>query len=406
MPFQLYPHLPAGHSNEGVVKDELFSQLIDQRAPEMTHEQRKHRADGLAAAWRAEGLTLKSPPTGLNGGGGRMGSSFDAQRLILLARHLGKEDAMIEEIYAANHSRDECLSDWGVLLACARRAGIPQAERALASGWGVRETVAKIEQYKEMGVTAVPVVVVDSVDGAPLQAVLSSGAPEMDYLRELLGHLIGTGKLPWKAGAQPMPLPQPKGNWQPNAPAGDGCSRSRTPAELQCARGGSGECAGSGGERRALAARKDGKLSGGDDAAARQRGNGTSGGSSRKKAGGTTAGADGGRARARVLSMLSKDAPKGGGGGLEDIDDDGDGITCGGADGRCTGGNRPLASRPFAAPTRPLASVADANVDRRLRRSEALGLGLPDNLLDGSRKPTAARPLAFRIDADFVTCTQ
>ena len=120
MPFQLYPQLPARYSNQGTVKDDLFNELISQRYGEAaTPEKRKHRADGLVQAWKAEGLELKSPPTGLNGGGGRMGSSFDAQRLILLARHQGREDAMIEEVYTANHTRDECLSDYAVLLACA-----------------------------------------------------------------------------------------------------------------------------------------------------------------------------------------------------------------------------------------------------------------------------------------------
>ena len=217
MPFQLYPQLPAGTSNEGMVKDELFKGLIDQRAPGMTEEQRRHRADGLVEAWNAEGLCLKSPPTGLNtGGGGRMGSSFDSQRLILLAREQGVEDAMIEEVYAANHTRDECLSDWKVLLRCAERAGVKKAEVALLSGWGMRETVAKIEEYKAMGVTAVPVIVIDSYKNIPIKAVLSSGAPEREFLRQAFLQLIETGKLPWQPAQHQLPSPQPKANWNPN----------------------------------------------------------------------------------------------------------------------------------------------------------------------------------------------
>ena len=218
MPFQLYPQLPAGQSNKGMVKDELFGELLKQRAPEMTPEQRKARVAGLSAAWKAEGLHLQSPPTGLNGGGGRMGSSFDAQRLILLARSQGREDAMIEEVYAANHSRDECLSDWAVLLSCAQRAGVRDAEATLASGWGVQETLMKIEEYRQMGVTAVPVVVVDSVDAHPIKAVLSSGAPEPEFIRLTLAHLIQTGALPWKPEKQMLPQPQPALNWQPGTP--------------------------------------------------------------------------------------------------------------------------------------------------------------------------------------------
>lgn len=255
MPFQLYPQLPAGRSDKGVVKDELFGDLIKQRYPGATEEMRLSRVKGLAQAWKAEGLELKSPPTGLNaGGGGRMGSSFDSQRLILLAREQGCEDAMIEEVYSANHSRDECLSDWSVLLGCAKRAGVKGAEVALSSGWGVKETVAKIEEYKAMGVTAVPVVVVDSIDATPIKSVLSSGAPETDFIRETLAHLAATSRLPWATEQQELPSPQPRGlpspqpptNWTPTAPKpraepmGEPASGTRG--------GGKGEGGGKGGE--------------------------------------------------------------------------------------------------------------------------------------------------------------
>ena len=207
MPFQLYPQLPAGRSNDGVVKDELFRSLIEERAPGMSDEAKLKRVEGLVSAWKAEGLRLKSPPTGLNAGaGGRMGSSFDAQRLILLARRQGREDAMIEEVYAANHSRDECLSDWCVLSACAKRAGVRHVDEALASGWGAAETAATIEEYRRLGVTAVPMCIVHSIDGQPIRSVLSSGAPEPDFLRAALHHIIEHGRLPW---AETFPQPPP-----------------------------------------------------------------------------------------------------------------------------------------------------------------------------------------------------
>ena len=217
MPFQLYPHLACGASNEGVVKDEIFRELIEQRAPNMTDEQRLSRVKPLCQAWASEGLVLKSPPTGLNqNGGGRMGSSFDSQRLILLAREQDKEDAMIEEVYAANHSRDECLSNWEVLLSCAERAGVVGAREALQNGWGVAETIAKINEYKAMGVSAVPVVVIDSCADVPVKAVLSSGAPESDFLKQVFTHLLATGRMPWSPDQQPLPSPQPPGNWAPS----------------------------------------------------------------------------------------------------------------------------------------------------------------------------------------------
>ena len=60
-------------------------------------------------------------------------------------RRLCAQDAMIEEIYAANHERDECLSDWTVLEGCASRAGVQGATAALASGFGVAATKRKFE---------------------------------------------------------------------------------------------------------------------------------------------------------------------------------------------------------------------------------------------------------------------
>ena len=41
MPFQLYPQLACGASNEGVVKDDIFREMIEKRAPDMTDEQRR-----------------------------------------------------------------------------------------------------------------------------------------------------------------------------------------------------------------------------------------------------------------------------------------------------------------------------------------------------------------------------
>ena len=224
MPFQLYPQLPTGTSNAGMPKDDIFRGLLNQRAPDMTNEQRLARVGPLCDAWKAEGLCLKSPPTGLNeNNGGRMGSSFDSQRLILLARHQGREDAMIEEVYSANHSCDRCLSDWDVLLGCAERAGVVGAREALSSGWGVTETLQKIEDYRSMGVTAVPVVVIDSCDDVPIKAVLSSGAPERSFLRDIFSHLLATGRLPWGADAKQLPgASGPPQLAPPSTPAGGG----------------------------------------------------------------------------------------------------------------------------------------------------------------------------------------
>jgi hypothetical protein len=368
MPFQLYGGLlPSGASNSGVVKDELFSSLLAARAPDMTEEQRLARVAPLTAAWAAEGLTLRSPPTGLNrDGGGRMGSSLDAQRLILLARKQGLEDAMIEEVYGANHARDECLSEWSVLLACAKRAGVRGAEEALEQGWGMAETLAKIDEYQQMGVTAVPVCVVDSVGGAPVRAVLSSGAPEVAYLRACFAHLLRVGKLPWDPEQQPLPSPQPAGAWTPGQQAQTPVCE--TPQEEQRQR-------------------------------QRQR--------QRQQQ-------PPGAAISRVLDLL------GGGPG----DDDGIATACG-----RRGPNRaPPSCDPDRPPRRssetsrchpplprPLPRPPDHHPDRHHREERDGGTPAaadendraPINLLSGSLRAFAGgRKHHFVIDADFVTCTQ
>jgi len=349
MPFQLYPQLPAGYSNEGVVKDQLFADLIEQRSPGMTEEQRRHRADGLVSAWCAEGLCLRSPPTGFNrDGGGRMGSSFDSQRLILLARAQGVEDAMIEEVYAANHTRDECLSDYSVLLGCAERAGVRDAKAALNSGWGMKETLAKIEEYRAMGLTAVPVVFVDSFNGTPIKSVLSSGAPETDFLREALRHVVQTGKLPWQDSGRPLPppaqqlpSPQPKINWTPQL-AGASPQAAPSPSAAPSSRTGGASMG---------VARAKGEEKG-----------------------------EVGSAHARVLQML--------GGGET-------------GSGKATAGE--------TASTTAVTEAGSRDSDRSaLPQKGACAdvTGAVTNVLAGSKRKSRSRPHAMFIDADFVTCTQ
>ena len=373
MPFQLYPQLPAGASNDGIVKDELFGNLFAARvasgeAPAMTEEQRLQRVVPLSAAWAAEGLKLSSPPTGLNAnGGGRMGSSFDAQRLILLARSQGCEDRMIEEIYYANHTNDECLSDWSVLLRCARKAGVKDAEGALRSGWGVSETINKINEYRAMGVTAVPVVVIDSLDDLPIKGVLSSGAPETDFLREVFAHLLQYGRLPWSADKKPMPSPQPKGNWQPN---------HLSQPQPSSGGGGGGGCANT--CRKPIgppvespsSKKKEEEEGGGSGEAKKAEVNG------------------GGGAMSRIQSMLSGGGSKSSGGG---------------------GGSS--AAKGFdVSPLKTAIGACDENIKCTNGRCDA-PLTLKDcravkNVLSGSKRPSTERPHFLSIDADFVTCTQ
>lgn len=127
------------------------------------------RGRRLRAAWKADGLTLAPK-------GGRWGQSFDAQRLISLARKQGREDAMVEEIYSGNHEQNQPLSEWAFLLAAASRAGVAGAEEMLKSDQEVAEVRARIQKHIDMGINAVPVIVVNDqqpIHGAPDHEVLA-----------------------------------------------------------------------------------------------------------------------------------------------------------------------------------------------------------------------------------------
>merc|ERR1712218_752284 len=101
----------------------------------------------LQTAWREDDLSLSNREGG-------WGNSFDAQRLISLARKQGREDQMIEAIYAANHEQNLPLSNWSVLLKCAEIAGVTGAAEMLKSEQESAEVSAKVQKYVDMGISA------------------------------------------------------------------------------------------------------------------------------------------------------------------------------------------------------------------------------------------------------------
>lgn len=122
----------------------------------------------LTEQWSGDGLTLAPRD-------GNWGQSFDAQRLISFARKQGREHWMVEEIYKGNHEHNQPLSEWSFLLAAAERAGVTGAEEMLKSDQETDEVLNKIRKHQEMGINAVPVIVING--GAPIH-----GAPDHDLL--------------------------------------------------------------------------------------------------------------------------------------------------------------------------------------------------------------------------------
>jgi len=167
-----------------VDKKEFFRKLGEMRDPGMDEAAREGRFKFLQGAWKEEGLNLC-------GRRGQLGSSFDAQRLISLSRKQEREDQMIEAIYTANHEQNLCLSSWPVLLGCAAKAGVKGAEEMLNSQQEVDEVKAKIQQFKDMGINSVPVLVVND-------SFAIHGAPEQTYLRKVFLEVIDKGdNLQW-----------------------------------------------------------------------------------------------------------------------------------------------------------------------------------------------------------------
>lgn len=100
-------------------------------------------------------------------------NTFDAHRLVKWAGEQGKQTAMKQACFDAYFGRAEDVSDAGVLVSCAERAGLDgdRAGAVLSSdqyAGAVREDEAK---YQQAGVSAVPAYIIN-------QTFLVSGAQE------------------------------------------------------------------------------------------------------------------------------------------------------------------------------------------------------------------------------------
>lgn len=180
---------------DGVDKEKFFQDLSLQRHPEADKEAQKQGFKHLQGEWKKDGLQLSERK-------GSLGNSFDAQRLILLARKQGREDQMIEAIYTANHENNLCLSNVYVLLACAEKAGIQGAEEMLRSDEGHEEVFEKIQSYRAMGITSVPTLIFND-------KYSFVGAPERRMLEAALKGLVENGdNVVWPPELPPVEIPE------------------------------------------------------------------------------------------------------------------------------------------------------------------------------------------------------
>lgn len=169
MPFSLDPSLPGG---SGVDKQERRKRLMKERGS--SEEESQARMGRTKAAYAAEGINLSYA--------GRTGNSFDAHRLVRLARSQGKEDPLVEELYSNYHESELCLSEMSVLLAAAKKAGVKGAEEFLRSDQDKKELKAQYEHYAQY-TNSVPFFIIN-------EKYTECGAPEASYLEALFTWLV------------------------------------------------------------------------------------------------------------------------------------------------------------------------------------------------------------------------
>ncbi len=164
--FELDPAAPAERPEDGATHlARKYGTSVEQaRAME-------ERMTGVAAE---EGLEFRFDRL-------RLGSTFDAHRIVHLAAAHGLQDAMEERLMRAYLTDGELLSDHATLRRLAVEVGVPgdEAAEVLATERFAEEVRDDERTAAALGISAVPCFVVD-------REVAVSGAQPPEVLRELL----------------------------------------------------------------------------------------------------------------------------------------------------------------------------------------------------------------------------
>jgi predicted DsbA family dithiol-disulfide isomerase len=128
----------------------------------MSTEQAQKMIETMSATGAAAGAALDF-------GKARPGNTFDAHRLLQLARERGVQEAVKERLLRATFGEGEPIGNRGVLLRLAIEAGLPAEEVAavLESDTYAAEVRAEEELAFELGISAVPYFVIDRTFGVP-----------------------------------------------------------------------------------------------------------------------------------------------------------------------------------------------------------------------------------------------
>jgi predicted DsbA family dithiol-disulfide isomerase len=145
--FQLDPAAPAAPRDQGAVLRAKYGLTAAQAEALEARMQRTASAEGLAFD-RAGGLT---------------GNTFDAHRLLHLARRRGLQGAVLERLFRAHFSERRSLFDRDSLVGLAAEAGLDpeEAARVLEDGSFADAVTADREQAAALGANGVPFYVVD-----------------------------------------------------------------------------------------------------------------------------------------------------------------------------------------------------------------------------------------------------
>ncbi|HET6440561.1 MAG TPA: DsbA family oxidoreductase [Anaeromyxobacter sp.] len=141
--FELDPSRPRGRTFDRVASLSEKYGLTLERAKAMEEEmERRAAGDGL------EYHLLE----------GVVGSTFDAHRLLALARSRGLSDAVLERLYRAHFTENRSIFEVASLTALSAEAGLDgeEARRTLEGDAFADEVRADEREARELGVTGVP----------------------------------------------------------------------------------------------------------------------------------------------------------------------------------------------------------------------------------------------------------
>jgi predicted DsbA family dithiol-disulfide isomerase len=165
--FQLNPSAPMGTT--GRRRDYLTAKYgwsAAQAEKIDADMERRAAADGLEYHLSSEGLT---------------GNTFDAHRLVHLARERGRQDAAVERLFRAYFTEQRSLFDHAALATLATDVGLdPDDVQRVLDGNEYADAVATdVDEARALGVTGVPFFVFDRRLGV-------SGAQSVDVFTEAL----------------------------------------------------------------------------------------------------------------------------------------------------------------------------------------------------------------------------